>query len=89
MEEIKKAKNIGNSAKPDKPMIYGDLYHVWEGFWDLHSTRVTPQSGILLSEILVWCQIHSLAAHEIREFKKYIKVLDNIYLDDCYEKLKA
>ena len=67
-----------------KPDLYGDLFPVWNGFWDLNSSRPVGMglSAIPILDIISYCrEIHGLCGEDLRDWFRLIRAMDESYLD--------
>lgn len=65
---------------------------MWEGFLTLSSSRPAGMAGpmhISFSEINHYCQLYGIDDYRKRiDFSDFVKLLDNLWIEDYYEKDK-
>lgn len=74
--------------KKTPPLLYDDLFVVWEGFSALSSSRVGLET-IGFSEIEAWLNLNGIIDLNYRqEIAHLIRILDSEYIDLLSKRLK-
>ena len=72
------------------PKVFDDLLWAWNGFLQLSASRPVGMGGpmhIPFSEISHYCQLYGIDSNNKRIFFANVtKVLDNIWIEDYYDK---
>lgn len=94
--KIKKEQGI-NVEQPEKeknegPELFNDLIWVWNGFLALSNSRSVGMAGplhITYSEINNYCELYSIKGYiKKSDFADHVRLLDNLWIEDYYEKEK-
>lgn len=75
------------SPLDDRPELDPEGLHFWEGFNQLHSSRLVGMGAqpLQISEIDAWAKMYGLTRSERREFLYVIKALDDVWLAKARE----
>jgi len=77
-------------ALKQKPALYDDLLFIWESFLMLSASRQLSQlQPITYQEIEAYCNLCNIPDYERIEFVRWIKFLDNKFLEIKGKQYKA